>query len=334
MSDPDVLIRTSGEQRVSNFLLWQTAYSELYFADVLWPDFDEEHLVAAIEDVAGARAALRGALMATRRRHQGSDLGARVLAAIPAIVFAAIIVGYGGLVWALGVSALGIVCLAELYKLMGRVHPANLAGLHLSRRARARRAVRDHFSSCSCSSRRSRVTFFLTLAAAAPRARVLGDGRRALRDALGGHGDGPRRPAARARPRRQPGAGGPDRRRSSATRPPTSAGGRSAAIPLAPALSPNKTLEGLACGVVGGTLAFWLFAVGYHDWISGVDALVIGGAVALAAPVGDLFESMIKRDLEVKDTGRLFGAHGGALDRLDAVLFSIVTAYYVSVAVL
>jgi undecaprenyl diphosphate synthase len=53
MGDPDVLIRTSGEQRVSNFLLWQTAYSELYFADVLWPDFDEEHLLAAIEDVAG-----------------------------------------------------------------------------------------------------------------------------------------------------------------------------------------------------------------------------------------------------------------------------------------
>ena len=52
MSDPDVLIRTSGEHRVSNFLLWQTAYSELYFADVLWPDFDEEHLVAALEDIA------------------------------------------------------------------------------------------------------------------------------------------------------------------------------------------------------------------------------------------------------------------------------------------
>ena len=51
MGDPDVLVRTSGEQRVSNFLLWQTAYSELYFADVLWPDFDEEHLVAAIEEV-------------------------------------------------------------------------------------------------------------------------------------------------------------------------------------------------------------------------------------------------------------------------------------------
>ena len=64
------------------------------------------------------------------------------------------------------------------------------------------------------------------------------------------------------------------------------------------------------------------------------DALLIGVAVALAAPIGDLFESLIKRDLEVKDTGRLFGAHGGALDRLDAVLFTVVTAYYVSVAVL
>ena len=53
MGDPDVLIRTSGEQRVSNFLLWQTAYSELHFADVLWPDFDEEHLVTALEDLAG-----------------------------------------------------------------------------------------------------------------------------------------------------------------------------------------------------------------------------------------------------------------------------------------
>jgi len=52
MDEPDVLIRTSGEQRVSNFLLWQTAYAELYFADVLWPDFDEEHLVAALEDIA------------------------------------------------------------------------------------------------------------------------------------------------------------------------------------------------------------------------------------------------------------------------------------------
>ena len=55
--------------------------------------------------------------------------------------------------------------------------------------------------------------------------------------------------------------------------------------------------------------------------------------MALAAPVGDLFESLLKRDLDIKDTGAVFGPHGGALDRLDAVLFSVVVAYYVAVAV-
>ena len=48
--DPELLIRTSGEYRISNFLLWQIAYSELYFVDVLWPDFRETHLVQAIND--------------------------------------------------------------------------------------------------------------------------------------------------------------------------------------------------------------------------------------------------------------------------------------------
>lgn len=50
MTEPDLLIRTSGEHRLSNFLLWQTAYSELVFSDVLWPDFDEEHLRAALDE--------------------------------------------------------------------------------------------------------------------------------------------------------------------------------------------------------------------------------------------------------------------------------------------
>ena len=55
--------------------------------------------------------------------------------------------------------------------------------------------------------------------------------------------------------------------------------------------------------------------------------------MAVAAPIGDLFESFIKRDLDVKDTGRFFGAHGGVLDRLDAVLFSVVVGYYVTLIV-
>lgn len=50
MPDPDILIRTSGEYRLSNFLLWQSAYTELYFTDVLWPDFRKKHLMAAIAD--------------------------------------------------------------------------------------------------------------------------------------------------------------------------------------------------------------------------------------------------------------------------------------------
>jgi undecaprenyl diphosphate synthase len=50
LPDPDLIIRTGGEQRLSNFLLWQAAYAELYFADVLWPDFGREHLVAAIAE--------------------------------------------------------------------------------------------------------------------------------------------------------------------------------------------------------------------------------------------------------------------------------------------
>jgi len=55
MTDPDLVIRTSGEERLSNFLLWQSAYSELVFADVLWPDFGLEHLEAAVQEFASRK---------------------------------------------------------------------------------------------------------------------------------------------------------------------------------------------------------------------------------------------------------------------------------------
>ena len=101
--------------------------------------------------------------------------------------------------------------------------------------------------------------------------------------------------------------------------------------PLAPKLSPNKTIEGLAFGFVGGTMGFW-FAGLYQDWLPGIDALVMGMCIAVIAPMGDLFESMIKRDLDIKDTGNVFGPHGGLLDRLDALLFTIVMGYYLATA--
>jgi phosphatidate cytidylyltransferase len=63
-------------------------------------------------------------------------------------------------------------------------------------------------------------------------------------------------------------------------------------------------------------------------------ALLLGVVVALVGPLGDLFESLVKRDAGAKDAGSVFGAHGGALDRVDAALFTIVAGYYVSLAVI
>jgi phosphatidate cytidylyltransferase len=100
---------------------------------------------------------------------------------------------------------------------------------------------------------------------------------------------------------------------------------------VAPRLSPNKTLEGYIGGFIGGTFAFW-FAGLYQDWLSGMDALAMGACIALIAPAGDLFASMVKRDLGIKDTGRIFGPHGGLIDRLDAALFTIVAGYYLALA--
>ena len=100
---------------------------------------------------------------------------------------------------------------------------------------------------------------------------------------------------------------------------------------ITPRISPNKTLEGLIGGFLGAVLGFWCAGL-YQDWLSGNEALIMGAVIGLLAPIGDLFASMIKRDCDVKDTGRLFGPHGGLIDRLDAVLFTIVAGYYLSVA--
>jgi phosphatidate cytidylyltransferase len=97
---------------------------------------------------------------------------------------------------------------------------------------------------------------------------------------------------------------------------------------LAPSVSPNKTVEGLAIGFVTAIVAVQLAAL-YQDWLDFEHALYLGAAVALAAPLGDLFESQVKRDAKTKDAGALFGVHGGALDRLDAAFFALVAGYYV-----
>jgi phosphatidate cytidylyltransferase len=101
--------------------------------------------------------------------------------------------------------------------------------------------------------------------------------------------------------------------------------------PLAPSISPKKTVEGLISGMVFAIAGVWL-ASRYQDWLPGSHALVLGLGIALAGPIGDLFESFVKRQARIKDSGALFGAHGGALDRLDALLFTVVATYYIWLA--
>ncbi len=100
---------------------------------------------------------------------------------------------------------------------------------------------------------------------------------------------------------------------------------------LAPTVSPGKTWEGLIAGTVA-TIAVTFVALYDVGFLSIPQSLVLGVALAVAAPLGDLFESALKRDMDVKDSGRLLGGHGGMLDRLDALLFAWVAAYYVIAA--
>jgi phosphatidate cytidylyltransferase len=263
------------------------------------------------------------------REPRRSDLLGRVVVAVPAAAFAIFIVVQGGLIFALGLIALGIAALHELYTLMRRARPLDLAGYA---------AV---IGMVLLATYEQRADVLIALVAVLPLAFLLAITRPRLANVSWGiaatvlgvvwiglplahavflrsldHGDGLVIDVLIGTFIGDTAA---------------YAGGRLwGRRPLAPDISPNKTVEGLVAGIIGATAAFW-FAGLYQDWLSGVDALVIGFAVALTAPLGDLFESAIKRDLEVKDSGRLFGAHGGALDRLDAVFFTIVVGYYVAV---
>jgi phosphatidate cytidylyltransferase len=104
--------------------------------------------------------------------------------------------------------------------------------------------------------------------------------------------------------------------------------------PLAPAISPSKTVEGLGLGMFTAIVAVFIAGRFQQTWLTEGDSLLLGVAVAVLGPVGDLFESVVKRDAGVKDSGTLFGAHGGALDRLDAIIFTVVGGYYVWVGLL
>jgi phosphatidate cytidylyltransferase len=102
---------------------------------------------------------------------------------------------------------------------------------------------------------------------------------------------------------------------------------------LAPAISPAKSWEGFAGGVVAAVgMAFVILYKDRDDFLSIPQSLLLGLVIAFAAVLGDLFESAIKRDLEVKDSGRVLGGHGGVLDRLDSLLWAGPAAYFTILA--
>jgi phosphatidate cytidylyltransferase len=102
---------------------------------------------------------------------------------------------------------------------------------------------------------------------------------------------------------------------------------------LAPRISPGKTWEGFVAGMIATVFVTFVALYDTRDeWLTIGQAVLLGLAIAVAAPLGDLFESLIKRDMGVKDSGRLLGGHGGILDRIDAQLFAAVAAFYVILA--
>ncbi len=104
-------------------------------------------------------------------------------------------------------------------------------------------------------------------------------------------------------------------------------GGWMGRTPLAPTISPNKTWEGLLGGAVFTIVVSTVVVGAIHPWSASNGAL-LGVVVAVVAPLGDLCESLLKRDLRLKDMGTLLPGHGGVLDRVDALLFVLPATYY------
>ncbi len=255
----------------------------------------------------------------------GSDLRARLLAAIPAIAVALFLVIEGGAIFTFGLFVLGCICLHELYGMFARAHPVRLAGFIALAGLLVAANWGDQFQVLLVLVAALPLLFALTVLQPRPSVgglsvtllgvywiglalahavmlRGLPHGLGIVIDVLVGTflGD-------------------------------TGAyfGGRLfGKRPLAPTISPNKTVEGLLIGMLCAVLGVWI-AGRYQEWLPGTHAIVLGLGVALVAPIGDLFESFVKREARTKDSGGLFGAHGGALDRLDAVLFAAVVGYYI-----
>ena len=263
-----------------------------------------------------------------RRR---SDLLVRILVAIPAAAVALAFIDVGGILFALFMIAVGLACLHELYRMLARWRPVAIVGFAAvvamvlaARHGHERDVVLVGALTIP-------VLFVFVVARGQPRPSVsiagtllgvswigvavtltvllreLPHGKGIIIDVLLGTfiGDTAAYMGGRLFGRR----------------------------PLAPRISPAKTVEGLVIGSLAAILTVLLAAQFQTNWLTQGHALLLGVTVAVLAPLGDLFESMIKRDAGAKDTGRAFGPHGGVLDRADAALFTLSAAYFVWLAV-
>jgi phosphatidate cytidylyltransferase len=248
-----------------------------------------------------------------------------VLVAIPAIAVALFLVIEGGAVFALGMFVLGAVCMHELYGMYERARPARLAGYIALAGLLAAALYGDQFQVLLVAVVALPLVFALTLLQPQPSVGGL------AMTLLGIYWIGFALAHAVMLRGLPHGLGIVIDIAVGTFLGDTGAylGGRMFGHrPLAPSISPNKTVEGLVIGMFFAVLGVWI-AGRYQEWLPGTHALVLGLGVALAAPIGDLFESFVKREAGTKDSGGLFGAHGGALDRLDAILFAAVVSYYI-----
>ena len=105
--------------------------------------------------------------------------------------------------------------------------------------------------------------------------------------------------------------------------------------PLRPWVSPSKTLEGFVGGALATIIALFIASKINTEgsWTDASDVLLLGLVIAIAAPLGDLTESMFKRNLEIKDFGTIIQGHGGVLDRFDGFLFALPAVYYYTLVI-
>lgn len=266
-----------------------------------------------------------------RERRQGSDLIARILVAVPLAALTLVLIHLGGLAWALFMIAVGWACLVELYGLLARWRPAAVVGLASTAALVLAARYGNRGDVLEVAVATVPVLFLVVVA------RGQGHVTTAVASTLLGiywigfaaahgellrqlpHGNGVIIDVLVGTFLADTGA---------------YLGGRMfGRTALAPKISPNKTVEGLVCGMLLAIVSVFLAGT-FQAWLTQTDAVFLGLAVAILGPIGDLFESAIKRDAGVKDAGRLFGPHGGVLDRADAALFTIVGGYYVWLALL